>query len=285
MFREFWVHNTVHAQEAALALASETDLRHPGIEHLTLIRVLDHVQAYASTFHISSLILSFMKETLVMTRSISSQRSPRLTSLFRILAVVVLMLVSAGPASAHAELVRSEPAVDAVVATAPAQVLLYFSQLLEPVGNRVTVMNAAGTAVGTGEATVLPNDAKALTIALQPALGQGRYTVQYTTLSAEDGEEHSGQFAFTVGAADGSTAPATGSSPSTSGSGDAPTAPAPLPATGGIDTRLPTLLLVASFFLVLGYGLRNRPAVDPAHMPTGRLLHTSRRERARDDRV
>lgn len=198
-------------------------------------------------------------------------------SFFRVLGAITLILVTVGRASAHAEVVRSEPAADVVLPTAPARVTLYFSQLLEPIGNRLAIVNAGGTTVSTGEAVLLPNDAKALQVALQPDLAPGRYTIQYTTLSAEDGEEHSGELAFTLAGAD--TAPGgdtASSTPAASGSA-VPAAPAPLPATVGTDAGVLALLLVALLFLFSGSLFR--------YVPSVRMLLVPRRAKRWERRV
>lgn len=176
----------------------------------------------------------------------------------------VLLLATAGSASAHAELVRSEPAAGARLTAAPQQVTIEFSQLLDAAKSTITVVDAAGATVSQGNAEVLTNNNKALRVALKPNLGPGEYTVQWSNLSSEDGEEESSTFTFTVG---GASAP--GTTPATSGNQDAP--PAQLPATG---QPLPTaysimLSVIALVLIALGVALRSAQRLVPVRRSEG----------------
>ena len=57
-----------------------------------------------------------------------------------------LMTFGAGAAWAHAELKQASPAVDGTVQTAPTEVMLKFSERLEPAFTAVIVRNAVGQA-------------------------------------------------------------------------------------------------------------------------------------------
>jgi methionine-rich copper-binding protein CopC len=114
---------------------------------------------------------------------------------------LALSLGSGGVALAHARYVRSEPAQGTSVATPPERVTVFFSALLTPTGSTLTVVDGAGATVSQGAAQVVPSDQHAMQIALRPALGPGTYTVRWQSVSAEDGEDDSGTFSFTVGGA------------------------------------------------------------------------------------
>jgi hypothetical protein len=110
-------------------------------------------------------------------------------------------LPGAGPAAAHAALVRSVPARRATVARAPARVQLWFSERLEPAYSSVSVRDAAGRRVDAGDARVDPDDPARLSVGL-PALAPGAYTVRFRVLSV-DGHVVEAALPFTVAGAGG----------------------------------------------------------------------------------
>ncbi|MFJ6652709.1 copper resistance protein CopC [Microbacterium sp. NPDC091313] len=107
------------------------------------------------------------------------------------------VLALAVPASAHDQLVSTDPADGSTVATMPTQVTLTFNaEVLAGGGNEVVVTDAAGTALADGPATVDGvNIVQQLT-----GEGSGVITVQWRAVSS-DGHPVSGQFAFTAPAA------------------------------------------------------------------------------------
>ena len=123
---------------------------------------------------------------------------------------VILLLLLAGvfaPASsrttyAHADYHRSEPAAGVHVDASPASVKVWFIEAVDAEGSSLSVLNAAAAAVDLGDSTIDSSDpnSKLLVVSLNPDLPEGTYTVQWTTLSAVDGDEVSGEFTFIVGA-------------------------------------------------------------------------------------
>ena len=108
-------------------------------------------------------------------------------------AAVPVLLLTAGPASAHASLVAVSPADGARVAQPPTQVRLTFD---EPVQGRfasVAVTAPGGQRVDRGSPQVV--DAT-VTEMLAPLPAAGRYTVAYPVVSA-DGHPVSQQLSFT----------------------------------------------------------------------------------------
>lgn len=107
------------------------------------------------------------------------------------------VLALAAPASAHDQLVSTDPADGSSVAAMPAQVTLTFNaEVLAGSGNEVVVTDAAGTSLTDGPPTV---DGVNL---VQPLTGEGSgaITVRWRALSS-DGHPVSGQFGFTAPAA------------------------------------------------------------------------------------
>lgn len=139
-------------------------------------------------------------------------------------AAALIVLIGAGPASAHNELLKTGPADGSTVATMPAQLTLTFNLPTLNIGTAIRVTGPDGD-VATGTPTV--TDAT-VTQPLRADAPAGAYQVVWRVTSA-DGHPISGQFAFT------SRAGGTGSSQSTatSAASAAPVAPADsAPATG-----------------------------------------------------
>ena len=132
-----------------------------------------------------------------------------------LLAVVLVSLSAgslAGPArlaEAHANLVRSEPAANSVLADSPPAVQLWFSETPEPRFSEIAVYTSASVPVKTGALQVAPEDHNALFIKLDP-LPPGTYTVAWKALSAVDGHTTAGAFAFAVGVGQSVSGPVTG---------------------------------------------------------------------------
>ena len=103
-------------------------------------------------------------------------------------------------ASAHALLVRSVPAANAVLETAPVQVELFFSESLEPKLSSIRVVDSSNLTVDAGDVRVDSADPTRMTVTLH-ALSDGVYTVSWKALSAIDGHQAVGTFPFAVGVA------------------------------------------------------------------------------------
>ena len=121
-------------------------------------------------------------------------------------AVAVLLgaaLVGARAASAHAEIVRSEPAAGAELATPPDRLEIWFSEAIEPAFSHVELFAGDGTRIAAREPAVDAETSDRLTAALPP-LAPGVYTVVARTLSRVDGHAAVASFTFTVIGAGGS---------------------------------------------------------------------------------
>ncbi len=118
--------------------------------------------------------------------------------LIRALVLLALLAFSTGIASAHAALVKSDPAPNAVLSRAPAQVQLWFDEEVDPRFSEIQVLDASRTEVQTGPVQPAPGDPRSVLVSLKP-LGNGSYTVVWKVLSATDGHITRGVFAFAVG--------------------------------------------------------------------------------------
>ncbi len=110
------------------------------------------------------------------------------------------LLAQAAPAYAHADYESSTPAKNEVVATAPAQVEVFFTQEItrQQGAYFVRVFNEQEVQVSDGDG-VLDDDNRAhITATFQPDLPPGRYIVEWLTTSFEDGDDDEGAFCFYI---------------------------------------------------------------------------------------
>jgi methionine-rich copper-binding protein CopC len=128
----------------------------------------------------------------------TSSITERVAMSVRALWISLLGLVLLMPSSvwSHASLVKSVPVRRAVLARVPARVQLWFNERLEAQFCTLSVWNAAGQQVDSGDVQVGPEDRKKLSVSLAD-LGPGIYTVRYRVLSV-DGHIVENQFSFTV---------------------------------------------------------------------------------------
>ncbi|HEY2755185.1 MAG TPA: copper resistance CopC family protein [Pseudolabrys sp.] len=99
-------------------------------------------------------------------------------------------------AHAHAHLDHASPAVGGAVATAPKEVVLWFTEALEPKFSGIVVQDATGAAVQDGAATIDVGNTAELHVAVK-ALPPGTYKVIWHVLSV-DTHRTQGDFTFTV---------------------------------------------------------------------------------------
>jgi methionine-rich copper-binding protein CopC len=121
-----------------------------------------------------------------------------------LLLVAVIALVALGtpvhPASAHAEPERAIPPINGTVESSPAKVEIWFSQEVKADGNKITVTGPDGATVDLGDANVDLNDPTHthVTVSLAPNLPSGVYTVNWVSVSEEDGDADHGDYTFTI---------------------------------------------------------------------------------------
>ncbi|MEU6984028.1 copper resistance protein CopC [Streptomyces sp. NPDC046324] len=131
--------------------------------------------------------------------------APRLgTALARLLLVAATLLgallAGAAPASAHAALTGSDPQDGAVVATAPKDVNLTFSEQVAMSDDSIRVLDPAGNRVDTAEIRDLCSGSIVrYGVGLRAGLPEGTYTVAWQTVSA-DSHPIAGAFTFSIGA-------------------------------------------------------------------------------------
>jgi len=111
-------------------------------------------------------------------------------------AVALAAFLAPVAAQAHAMLDHSSPRVGSTVASAPKELLLWFTEKLEPAFSTAEVRNAQGTVV-SGKAQADRSDGTELHVPLK-ALPPGTYSVTWRVLSV-DTHRTQGSFTFSVG--------------------------------------------------------------------------------------
>lgn len=136
----------------------------------------------------------------------------------------------ASPASAHDELVGTDPQAGTTLSAVPAQITLTFNEkVLDDAGaTAVVVTTSTGTPVQDGDPTVSDNTVTQPIIAA--AEPNGKYTVTWKVVSS-DGHPVSGEFSFSVQGATPSPgfSPTPTSTPTPTPTETATTAPVPSP--------------------------------------------------------
>jgi len=107
------------------------------------------------------------------------------------------VLAMAGPASAHAQLERTDPADGTVLDTPPSAVTLTFSEGVSVADDGIRVVDGKGDRVDRGDAGRGPED-KQVTVALDDDLARGTFIVSWRVVS-EDGHPIQGAFQFSNG--------------------------------------------------------------------------------------
>ncbi|MCX5387641.1 copper resistance CopC/CopD family protein [Streptomyces sp. NBC_00083] len=139
-----------------------------------------------------------------MTATAPPRRTTTSRPLTRLLLVTVALLgalfAGAVPASAHAALTGSDPKDGAVVASAPAQVALTFSEGVALDANSIRVLDPTGKRSDTAELINLcSGDIVKYGVRLRTGIPNGTYTVAWQAISA-DSHPVSGAFTFSIGA-------------------------------------------------------------------------------------
>ena len=177
------------------------------------------------------------------------------------LLVLAASLLLAQGALAHAAYERSTPGAGAVVAEAPAQVEIWFTQeLFRRQGeNWIRVTGPDGAEAHATEALIDDDNRRHMSVTLAPGLPAGEYVVNWRTLSADDGDSEEGSFTFTVDPQAVATSTPMSAATATSQPEAARTpapAPSPTPDAGGGGCAA---ALAPALGLVLATGWVRRP--------------------------
>ncbi len=114
----------------------------------------------------------------------------------RRLALLPLAFLAATPAFAHAHLKSATPAEDATLAASPSEIVLEFSEAIEPKFSAIEVDDAKGARVDKDDLHGDAADARRLAVTLQP-LAPGTYKVIWHVTST-DTHKTNGAYQFKV---------------------------------------------------------------------------------------
>jgi copper transport protein len=129
--------------------------------------------------------------------TIVSRAPARLGPLVVVAVVLATALFLVGTASAHAELVSSSPANQAILDESPAEILLTFTEGVDPIVDSIRLVDATGAEVALGDVGQSGGD-DTLDAAVPESLDDGTYVVGWQAVSA-DSHKIRGAFTFSVG--------------------------------------------------------------------------------------
>jgi copper resistance protein C len=177
---------------------------------------------------------------------------PRLRVALVLLLAALALALPPGVA-AHSELKTADPADGAVLSAPPAEVVLTFTDTLDPAKSSVTLHDAAGTEIAKG--AVDPTDDAVMRLT-PPALDPGTYEIRWTS-AALDGDLLRGILHFTLTAPTPSPTPtatpsaAPSASPSPSAAPSVIPSPSPSASPGPASTSASDVILPILAALVL----------------------------------
>ncbi len=120
-----------------------------------------------------------------------------MTRLAASILAALLVLASAVPAFAHAQLLSSEPAANALLAEPPDTLSLVFNEPVSPL-----VISLVAPDGGATDLTAQTSSGEALTVHLPPDLGQGSHVLSWRVVSV-DAHPVAGALVFSIGSVTG----------------------------------------------------------------------------------
>jgi methionine-rich copper-binding protein CopC len=109
---------------------------------------------------------------------------------------LITMIGLTGQAEAHGKLKEASPAVESTVKTAPGEVIITFTEALEPKFSKIEVQDSKGQRVDQGATQAVPGEPTRLAVALKP-LTAGAYRVIWRVVSV-DTHRSEGSYQFIV---------------------------------------------------------------------------------------
>ena len=116
-------------------------------------------------------------------------------------AVIAFVVATPSPASAHATLLFTTPAVDGAVPTSPSEIQLVFDQPVVPASSGITVTGPDHQRVPLGK-VASGHGGQTVTAPITATLETGEYLVAWL-VTAADGDTMTGEFHFAVGSTSG----------------------------------------------------------------------------------
>jgi copper transport protein len=125
-----------------------------------------------------------------------------------LLVLGALLACSGDRAASHATLDRSNPAADSLLAAPPGEIVLFFTEPVDPAAITITAVDERGRPIALESPRADPANNRRVTVAAD-GFSIGAYTVSWSNRSSTDGHTLSGSFAFRVGGTDRAPAAAT----------------------------------------------------------------------------
>lgn len=117
---------------------------------------------------------------------------------FHITSLLIIILFWATPVLAHGVIERSEPTAGAVVAAAPREVKIWFTESVDLRFSSIEVYHTeSARRVDLGDVKI--NADRSVSVSLQPDLPRGAYRVIWRAYTPSDGHAANGQFTFGAG--------------------------------------------------------------------------------------
>lgn len=111
--------------------------------------------------------------------------------------VLILSVMVAGEAGAHAFLGSAVPAVGSTVASVPKELRLRFTEAVEVRFSHITVTMEGGKEIGQLTIVAAPSDPQVVVVTLPAPLAPGVYVVRWRVVSV-DTHKTQGDYRFTV---------------------------------------------------------------------------------------
>ena len=112
--------------------------------------------------------------------------------------LVVVLVVGAGVAGAHADLVSTDPASKAVLLGQPTAVALFFTEAVDPVPGGIRLVRSDGSVVASGPVGRVGGADSTVELGVPLSLPEDTYVVSWRVISA-DAHPARGAFTFQVG--------------------------------------------------------------------------------------
>jgi methionine-rich copper-binding protein CopC len=114
------------------------------------------------------------------------------------IAVAILScLALSNQASAHATLVKSNPAADAVLTQQPSAIQAWYSEEVAVKGSFIRLYDSADKLLATGGVDLNDHNHESMKL-IPPLLPAGTYTIKWHAISADDNHVTQDEFRFTV---------------------------------------------------------------------------------------
>jgi methionine-rich copper-binding protein CopC len=126
---------------------------------------------------------------------VSVMRKP--TTWLQVSVAIVFSLGLASQASAHATLVKSTPAADAVLTQQPSAIRAWYSEEVAVKGSFIRLYDSADKLLASGGVDLNDHNHESMKL-IPPLLPPGTYTIKWHAISADDNHVTQDEFRFTV---------------------------------------------------------------------------------------